>query len=318
MAPHYLIIRWSGMGDIVMTLPALAYLKEKQPDCRITYLTDTPFGSIPLMSGLVDRLAPVDRRGFAKASRFAGAVGGLCSIISQLRKDKPDIAFDLQGFGETAVLAALSGAPVRVGRIKKSGLRKWIYNRNIDADWGTEHRSLFFVKAIAQGLGVSPPLAPDSPRLEMPGLERVPGLVCLNMGASTESRRWSEKNFIALGQNLAKKGCTVRLLLGPQETHILAPVQAAAREFGWELAMPDNMEGLAKACGEASLMVSNDTGPGHLAAALGVPVVTLYSTGDPHNVGPLAPRTVWFRDQEDINRIAVGGVERACLDFLQE
>ncbi|SHK79933.1 heptosyltransferase-1 [Desulfatibacillum alkenivorans DSM 16219] len=317
MAPHYFIIRWSGMGDIVMSLPALAFLREKQPDCRITYLTDVPFMAIPLMSGLVDHVAPLDRRGFAKPGRISGALGGAVSIVSQLRKDKPDIAFDLQGFGETAVLAWLSGAPIRVGRIKKSGPRKWIYTQNIDADWGTDHRSAFFVKAAAQGLGLPAPVHFDRPRLEIPGLTPVEGLVCLNMGASTESRRWSEENFIALGKSLSQKGYAIRLLLGPQETHILDAAKAAAEEFGWEIAMPESMEDLAKACGEASLMVSNDTGPGHLAAALGVSVITIYSTGDPDNVGPLAPRTAWFRDREDINRIAPGGVELACLNFLE-
>ena len=71
-----------------------------------------------------------------------------------------------------------------------------------------------------------------------------------------------------------------------------------------------------KALSECHLLISNDTGPGHLAAALDLPVVTLFSTGSPENVRPLATRAKWFRNETDINQIAVVDVEQACLELL--
>lgn len=317
MAPNFLVIRWSGMGDIVMTLPALAYLKDKYPGCHISYLTDAPFAQIPMLSGLADYVAPLDRRGFAKGGRFSKAVLGAAGALARLRAIGIDVAFDLQGFGETAVLAAMSGAPLRVGRIKKSALRKLIYNRSINANWEKDHRSVYFVKAAAQGLGFSPPTTFDRPRIKRSGAGPVSGLVTLNMGASTESRRWPEQHFFLLADKLSKKGCSIRLLLGPQEKHIFAIARKTALEKGWELARPGSMESLLDCLAQSSLLVSNDTGPGHLAAALGTPVITLFSTGDPENVGPLAKRRMWFRNQDDIKQIGVQEVLNACLELME-
>lgn len=317
MPLNFLIIRWSGMGDIIMTLPALAFLKEKFPGCHISYLTDEPFAAIPQLSGLVDNVLPIDRRGFAKGGRFANAILRTAANIASLRKNRINIAFDLQGFGETAILAALANAPIRVGRIKNSALRKRIYNRGITADWEKDHRSVYFIKAIARGVGLAEPENFDRPKIKfsMPP-KKIPGLVALNLGASTESRRWSEKNFFELAKSLSAKGFSIRLFLGPQETRIISTARENAEKNGWEFSCHGKMETLLPAIAECSVFVSNDTGPGHLAAALGLPVVTLFSTGDPDNVRPLAEKRKWFRDENDINNIKTKDVQQACLEFL--
>ena len=72
-----------------------------------------------------------------------------------------------------------------------------------------------------------------------------------------------------------------------------------------------------EALSQCSLLISNDTGPGHLAAALGLPVITLFSTGDPDNVKPLARHARWFRNETDINQIRVADVATACLELLK-
>ena len=98
----------------------------------------------------------------------------------------------------------------------------------------------------------------------------------------------------------------------------MSSIQDACLKNGWECSIHKRMTSLMQSLAQCRLLISNDTGPGHLAAALGIPVVTLFSTGDPDNVGPLADRARWFRDREDINRIRVGGVFKACLELLGE
>lgn len=318
--PHkFLVIRWSGMGDIVMTLPAIRWLKAHFKTCHISYLTDSAFAEILDHSGLVDHVVRIDRRGFASPRRFPAALSGTIAGLFRLRKEKADMAFDLQGFGETAVLAYLSGAPVRVGRIKESFLRKRIYNSSIHADWEKEHRTRYFIRAVAEACGAKAPVSTAPPRLifKAPESPRLSPLIGLNIGASTESRRWSESNFFALAGELAFAGCHIRFFLGPQEHFLTQSVRDICLKNKWEYSFHARMEPLMRALSQCDLLVSNDTGPGHLAAALGIPVITLFSTGDPENVKPLAEHANWFRSEKDINRISVENVRRASLALLE-
>jgi len=314
-----LVIRWSGMGDIIMTLPALKWLKEHFQDCRISFLTDTAFAAILEKSGLVDCIESIDRRGFASGKRFISAAAGTLTTVYHLRRHNFDMVFDLQGFGETALLALLSGSPVRVGRVKNSSLRRWIYTTPIEADWAAEHRSRYFVRAVAEACGAAVPPVIDPPELKIepgPASKHRP-YVGLNIGASTESRRWSERHFIELARRLSRRGYGIRFFLGPQEKFLTDALRPTCLENQWDFALHNRMAPLMKTIAECRLLVSNDTGPGHLAAAMGIPVITLFSTGDPENVKPLAERSLWLRNVSNINLITVPEVEEACLQLLQ-
>ena len=318
---RFLLIRWSGMGDVVMTLPAVRWLRNRFDSCHITYLTDAAFAKIIEHSGYVDTIETIDRRGFIRSRSFLPSLFSLFGIIWRLRRTRFDFAFDLQGFGETALLAYLSGAPVRIGRYKESFLRKRIYTLPIDADWGRDHRSLFFLRAVTGPFGINPSTATERPILSKTVSEKKDALsprIGLNIGASTESRRWSEQNFFQLARRLTQRGYTVRFFLGPQETAMIETVKEICMNTRWEVSVQSQIEPLMQALSECAVLVSNDTGPGHLAAALDVPVVTLYSTGSPENVGPMAVGVRWFRNEADINDIRVDDVELACVELLED
>jgi heptosyltransferase I len=318
MERRFLIIRWSGLGDVVMTLPAVHWLQTRFPACRITYLTDPDFTAVFTESTGVDSVETIDRRGFKSPSRGLWATGKTLATLVRLRNKGFHAVFDLQGFGETAILAYLTGAPMRVGRVKGSTLRKRIYTGPINADWELDHRSVYFQKAIANAFGENPPasLTPPSIGVDNQNRPASDGRIGLNIGASTESRRWSETHFIRLAQNLSRREITIRFFLGPQEAVLKPAIRAACQIHGFEYCSTRTIPELMDALGDCRLLVSNDTGPGHLAAALGIPVVTLFSTGDPDNVRPLAPKACWFRDRDDINRIPVEQVTRACIELL--
>ena len=318
----FLIIRWSGMGDIIMTLPAIQWLKNRFPESHICYLTDSAFAKIPELSGLVDEVFPIDRRGFKKLSSLRPAAWGVFKTLIALRFRAFDMAFDLQGFGETAILARLSGTDQRVGRIKGSPLRRRIYNIPITGDWEKEHRTTYFVRAVANAFGKTPPTGESFPTLNPPKKKtpqtnsQTPGLIGLNIGASTESRRWSEENFLQLAQMLSEKGHGIRIFAGPEEKSLRPIFQRACSENDWDLSCHADFDDFIADLCDCQLLVSNDTGPGHLAAAFGLPVVTLFSTGTPENVAPMAEKYAWFREEEDINRIRVDDVAQACFDLL--
>jgi len=302
-----------------MTLPAIKWLKEHFQECHIFYLTDIAFTAILEKSGMVDCIEAIDRRGFTSAKRFLAAAAGTLATVYRLRRNTFNMAFDLQGFGETALLALLSGAPVRVGRIKNSPLRRWIYTTPIRADWAAGHRTRYFIRTVAEACGAAVPVVVDPPELKIsPGPDTsTRRFVGLNIGASTESRRWSEQHFIELARRLSRRGLDIRFFLGPQEAFLAETIQPICLENNWDFNRHSRMESLMEAIAGCWLLVSNDTGPGHLAAALGLPVITLFSSGTPENVKPLAPAALWFRDKMDINRITVSEVEEACLELMK-
>jgi len=319
MAFRFLIIRWSGMGDVVMTLPAVKWLAGQFKSCEIWYLTDPSFARIVQLSKHVHNVETIDRRAYKSRRRLIPAIWVTIFTLIRLRRKKFRVVFDLQGFGETALIARLTGAPIRVGRIKKSWLRKKLYTLPIRADWERDHRSHFFLKAVSQAFGYPEPPSPDRPLLQIsrhPEEETV-HRIGLNIGASTESRRWSEENFYLLADRLHQEGFPIRFFLGPRERHLETAIKTRCDAKGWECCIPEDMDALIHALSGCRLLVSNDTGPGHVAAALGIPVVTLFSTGSPENVGPLAEHGKWLRNRVDINRISVAEVQTACMDLIR-
>ena len=306
------------MGDIVMTLPAIEWLRTRFQNCYICYFTDRAFAKIPELSGLTHRVETFDRRGFLSYQRVLSATMGTIFTLLRLRRMQFDIVFDLQGFGETSMFACLTGAPVRVGRIKGSPLRKRLYTVPIQTDWEHEHRANYFLRAIKEAFGIHNTEMARRPQL--PNLQKhsdpSPRRIGLNLGASTASRRWSEHHFLKLADKLSHKGLIPRFFLGPQEAFLVSTVKKACQQKEWEFFALDNLTDLMKALSECHLLVSNDTGPNHLATALNLPVITLFSTGSPENVRPLTTRAKWFRNETDINQITVVDVEKACLELL--
>jgi heptosyltransferase-1 len=307
------------MGDVVMTLPAIKWLTEQFTNCQIWYLTDPSFARIVQLSKHVHQVETIDRRAYKSRRRLIPALWDTVFTMIRLRRRKFRVVFDLQGFGETALIARLTGAPMRVGRIKGSWLRKRLYTHPIRADWEHDHRSHFFLKAVAQGFGCPASAFPDRPLLE---IDRHPDhgtahRVGFNIGASTESRRWSEKNFFLLAKRLRQNGLHIRFFLGPQERHLESAIKAKCDAEGWEYCVPGDMDMLIRTLTGCRLLVSNDTGPGHVAAALGIPVVTLFSTGSPENVRPLAEHGRWLRNRVDINNISVAEVQTACMELIR-
>ncbi len=319
MLKKILVIRWSGMGDIVMTLPALKWLKQRFAFCEIFYLTDPAFAEIPKMSGLVAGVETIDRHEFANPHRGLAPMAGAIACLRRLRCQHLDMAFDLQGFSETALLAALSGAPARIGRVKNSTLRARLYNRPIRADWEHEHRTRYFLRAVAEGCGSTVAEKTSPPMLSLPQNQwPSPRPVGLNIGTTSETRRWPEDHFFSLASRLSETGVPIRIFIGPRESFLQEKAAVICAEKGWQLSCPKRMQELAEALSQCALIVSNDTGPGHLAAAVGTPVITLFSTGDPENVRPLAAKARWFRDKDAIDRIPVAAVHAACLEILTE
>ena len=279
---NILIVRLGALGDIVHAVPAVAALRRALPEARIDWVVERRHREV------VDLVAGLRRRVSIDTSRWSSLVPG----IRALRSARYDIAIDLQGLLKSAVLARLSGARRVVG-FDRSALREpaaaLFYRERHETD-DRQH-------IIRKNLSLARVVAAVDDRIEFPldvsGAEPQPGpYALLNPGAAWPNKRWPPDRFGAVaGWLLATYGVRSLVLWGPGERALADAVAAASA--GAAQAAPETRIGDVLALARrAVLMISGDTGPLHLAAAMGAPLVGLYGPTNPARNGPWEPDDV--------------------------
>lgn len=312
---HYLVIRFSGMGDVVMSLAVLASLREKHPDVEISYITDIRNQGLLEASRMVDRVFYFDRARF-KASSFSHRWRMIKTLLREIRAYRYDIALEMQSFGETGVLARLSRAPQRFGYLKRKSQKLWI-NRPLDPMKDC-HRISYFMQFSAGKPGIVDPVLKRPPLIPLMNGSGQSSFdsnrVALFVGASQPVRQWDIQNFITLAKKLSQRGYEVVMIGGPGEAPLLENIELSSRVH---TRITMHIEELIKLLSECGHLVCGDTGPLHLAGALGVPhLVGLYA---PHNVNhstPMYSNRFDLVAREPLNEIDVGTVEQLILQSM--
>jgi heptosyltransferase I len=288
-----LIVRMSALGDIVHALPVLAALRQAYPRAEIDWLVDRPYaGVLDLVTGL---------------SRCIIGRPGLLHAVQSLRGRRYDVALDLQGLIKSAAMARLSGAKRIIG-FEAAALREraaaWFYTETAPVP-ARSH-------IIQKNLSVLPLLDVPASPVQFPFIvpssavadavvadaaTRGPGAFALfNPGAAWPNKRWAPERFGALAQYIrARHGMPVYVLWGTGEAP-LADVVVAQSMSAAVRAPETNLGDLLALSSHAALMVSGDTGPIHLAAAMGAPIVGLYGPTWPERNGP------WHPDDQMVSR----------------
>lgn len=322
--PAWLIVRLGALGDIVHALPLAAALRAWRPEARIDWLVDVRHRAIlDHVTGLSSVIA-VDTR------RLAGPAG-LVTVVRRLRAAAYDLAIDAQGLIKSAALSHLAGAR-RVLGFERAWLRepiaRWAYD---DAVTPRGPHVVDKALALAAGAGAidgSPAFALQPPPSDVVaqvrtrlGIGAAQPFALLNPGAAWPNKRWPADRFGALAAEIQRRhGWRSIVAFGPGEEALAASVVAASGSGGRaaELAPSTGLGDLLALLAGASIVVSGDTGPLHLAAALGRPVVGLYGPTDPARNGPWSPEDVtvsrtascrWCLNDVTVDEVA-GAVDR--------
>lgn len=288
-----------------MLLQTLEKVKIKYNTSNITLLTDSANKDIiHLTNGLINNIIPLNRKCF-KEKRIIASLKEVYYLFKNIRK-RFDMCIDFQNFGETATLSYFVNAKIKLGAPKN---RKYNYGyTDIIKKDDFNHRSQLFsrISRVDDSLDFSKLYlnqeANEYKKFIKDKLKINKKTIGLNIGSTQENRRWNEKNFNILA-NILKNNYNVILFLGPSEIKY----KNAFDKNG--LIIVENIN-LIKLCGAISIcdyFITNDTGPAHIAAALDVSIITLFSTGNDFNVGALTNKKQFLRNI-DINKISINDV----------
>lgn len=289
---HFLITRLSHIGDCILAMPILNALRVRFPGARIDWVVERPSACLLEGHAALDRLIVLPR-GWMKSPR------AVWSVFRTLRAGKYDVAVDPQSLTKSAVLGRLSGARTRIGFAGADGreLSRWLNNRLVART--QEHM-------VARGLELLRPLGivapevrfgipiPESARQMVAGYLGAAGLggrfVAINPGAGWDSRLWPADRYAAVAARLGRDRAVPSVV-----------VWAGDRERGWAeaivaqsqghatLAPPTSLLELAALLERASLYLGSDTGPMHVAVAVGTRCVSLHGPTPAAKSGPFGP-----------------------------
>jgi lipopolysaccharide heptosyltransferase I len=300
-----LIIRLGAVGDVVHTLPLASAIRGAWPGARIVWAAEPSPARLLQGNPDLDEVLIVDTRAWRR--RLPG--GGLSILrrdLRAIRRLKADVAIDAQGLIKSGFLAWASGAGVRVGfehRACREGMSVLFTNRQALLPPHPHHvveKNLRLLGPL--GIPVPPPEARRFPLhetqeegeaaeafLHREGLHERRPLLVMHPGAGWPTKRWAPERFAALGDAWREEsGGGVLLTWGPDEEETVRRVASAMRT-GPIVAPATGVREMTALIRRGDYFAGADTGPTHLAAALGLPCLTVMGPTDPVRNGPWGP-----------------------------
>ena len=323
-APNILLMRLKSMGDVVFTLPAVHLLRESYPRARIIFLVSAE--NAPLLEGFrdVDETLVLNRARYRSGNPWH-IVGETFSLVRQLRRGHYSLVVDFQGYGETAWLARLSGAPQRWASVHSTP-RHWAYTRSFACHYQM-HPAEWFLRLLHQ-CGVPPRavrnefVVPDKALADARQFFAANHLAAdlptlfIQPFTSTATKNWPLDRYCAVARYWRERGRQVLFGGGPADRAALEPARQAG--FPVSAGVPLLVSaGLAKLC---ALTLAADTGLLHLATALGKRVAAIIPATTPGNKYPFQ-HPEWAitpRAGVDILTISTEEVIAACDRALVE
>ncbi len=271
--PRILIVKPSSLGDVVHALPVVARIRQRFPDAHIAWLVSDSLQSLLAHCPLLNELIPFHRQ----------QLGKFPALLKRLRDGKFDIAVDLQGLLRSGIMTFATGAPRRIGLSDAREGSRMFYNEVIPVP--QLHAVDRYLRA-AEYLG-----CPDGP-VEFPlGVAATPceGWIAVNPSARWPTKLWGDDEFAELIYRLPRERIVLTGSAAERE-RIERIAQGCRNKAG-----TTDLFQLAELYARCAVVVTNDSGPMHIAAAVGTPVVAIFGPTDPALTGPYGKQHVVLR-----------------------
>ena len=330
------LVKLSSIGDVVHALPVAAALRTALPQARLAWIVERREAAVLRGNVALSEVVPVDTRGwrrFRSPLVVAETTGALVALGRHLRASRFDAAIDLQGLVKSGVIAAATRAPLRIGFAAthcREPLNTLFSNRRVTPPPSAQHvvdRYLSLVEPLGVRAAAAEFSLPTDDAAEErveeflagAGLKSRDRLVVLNPGAGRPDKRWPAVHFRGLARRLVHDAkASVLVTWGPHELGEARTIAGDDMAGRAALAPPTSLDELLAVLRRASVLVAGDTGPLHMAAALGTPCVGLYGPTSAARNGPYGQvHRALASPDGTMTGLAVEIVFRAVVDALE-
>jgi heptosyltransferase-1 len=289
--PRILLIKLSSLGDVIHALPTLEALRSLYPQGHITWLVEDTYAPVLAGHPALDEVWPVPRPRL-RNGRFLENAREVFQVARRLREEPFDLVIDLQGLLKSAFWVALTRAERKVGYDRTREFSYLALTERL-APFHPEAHAVWRYLNVARHLGApaAPPLfrlglnLPEDLRHLLP--ETGQPLAVLHPGARWPTKLWPGAHWARLAEWLAReKGFQVIITGSPGDRELVGEIVAQAEVPLLDLSGRTSLAELAALLQKARIAVTTDTGPMHLAAAFGKPIVALFGPTAPWRTGP--------------------------------
>ncbi|VAX39217.1 ADP-heptose--lipooligosaccharide heptosyltransferase II [hydrothermal vent metagenome] len=326
-AERICIIKPSALGDIVQTLPLLSVLHERFPRAQVDWVVSSQLANILEDHPLLHRLHLYNRKGGAKES---------FNLLRQLRKERFDLVFDLQGLLRSAVMTLATGASKRIGlETAREGSRFACHQIIEKTSRDIPAYARYWRVAEALGMAHLQPntIVPVREEETFWATRQLSTLstpcMAIHAGAQWKTKRLPVEKFAAVASRLSREqDYSILIIGGPSETEITSKLETLIKKMSpsarvLNLSGQTTLKQLAALLSQVTFLLSNDSGPMHLAAGLGKPVVGVFTCTSPHRSGPAGSGHELIASQLPCaasykkNCPHAGSQQMACLEEIQ-
>lgn len=301
------------MGDVLHALPAVAALRERHPDWLIGWVIEPRWEPLLRATGasargagmpVVDRMFLAAAREWKKQPLGRETIADIAGLRRAMRADRFDLCVDMQGLIRTAVIGRMAGAGQFVGRANPRELpARWLYGERVRV------RARHVIEQGCELLGAAVGEVLSPARVTLPVDEEAEASLAQKMAvdrpfvllaptAGWGAKEWPAEHYGAVAAALGRAGFRVVVNASSADEPTAKAVVRASD--GFAVALPGTMAELIALVRRAEMVIAGDTGPLHLAAALGKPVVALFGPTDPARTGPYGTRSRVLRHAESL------------------
>lgn len=314
-----LLIKPSSLGDIVHALPVLAAIRRTWPTAHVAWLVANAFAPLLDNHPLIDEVIRFDRTRYGRMLTNPAAFAAFLRFVGELRRRRFDLVVDLQGLVRTGFFSLTSGAKRRVGFRHAREFAWMFYSQRVRVPTGRTH-AVDQNLALARAMGLDTDANGTDPAVEFPlglreaevdaarqrlrtlfpdvaahtnaaGQPDAPGFIAVIPGARWVTKQWRADRIAATLDRFHDAGLPRCVLLGaPSDREFTAQITAAMKTPCVDLVGQTNLRELTALLSLTTLVLTHDSGPMHIAAALKRPIVAIFGPTDPQRCGPYETR----------------------------
>jgi heptosyltransferase-1 len=307
-----LVVKPSSLGDVVHSLPFLNAIKTRFPAASVHWVIAKGLEGIFEGHPMIDKLWVINKDDWKKIGNLKVTVKELKELFKNLKKERYDIVFDLQGLLRSGVITSATGAPVRIGFKEAREGSRFFYTCKVEGGKNIHAVDRYLKMAQFVGCDISDIVFPLPSGLRTSSFINAScssgEYAVIVPGARWKTKKWPVEKFGKLSSRLPLKTVIVG---GRNDKDIADEIVSLSNGRATSLAGKTDLRELIEVMKHASFVVSNDSGPMHIAAALGIPVFAIFGPTDPEKTGPYGKGHTVIRE----NVPCVPCFRRTCEDL---